>query len=611
MNEKLENGTSPYAGRWVATVQGRVVAQGGSADEARRAAERSRHKEKAEITYMPAKADLNFPPLVEHVRAVLPDEEIHLVGGAVRDALLGKLSHDLDFVVPTNAIAVARRVANTLRADFYILDQEFDAARVIVNRLSEVGVEEPKNAEDASAGQPVSTTNRYILDFTSFREVSSQIDAKTPSRAATLDADLRARDFTINAMAYDLRTTTIEDPLNGGADLRAKILRACSKSAMSDDAIRILRGIRLAAALDFKIEAATRDAMKAAANRLSDISAERQRDELFKILDGKRPDASLRAMELLGAFPYVMPELSALKGVEQSPPHVADVWEHTLSTVQHLDRILECLSAKHNPEKNNDLFTGLLSGRLGRYRERFTEHLGYALSPERSVRALLFFAALFHDVTKPQTKSIDETGRIRFLGHDASGAEVAAKRARAFNLSNGEVERLAAIIENHMRIHFHVSRLEGEGKEPSRKSIYRFFRDTGEAGVDLILLGLADLRGVRGHTLTQETWSRALDVARLFLENYWEKPEESVSPPRLIDGNTLMAEYGLEPGPIVGKLLEAIREAQATGELFHPCGSIGIRPAMAVKAGIRQLIEKEQKGTQAQARWVRKRDRCR
>jgi poly(A) polymerase len=144
---------------------------------------------------------------------------------------------------------------------------------------------------------------------------------------------------------------------------------------------------------------------------------------------------------------------------------------------------------------------------------------------------------------------------------------VAEERGRAFNLSNDEVERIQLIVRNHMRFHFFTSRLEGEKKEPSRKAIYRFFRDTGAAGVDLVLLGLADLRGTQGPALTQATWTAALDVARILLENYWEKPQETVAPPRLLNGNELMAELGLEPGRIVGQLLEEIREGQATGKV--------------------------------------------
>ncbi len=493
---------------------------------------------------MPPAIPLSISPLVQRVSETLPEQEIYLVGGAVRDALRGKVSHDLDFVVPANAIALARRVADALHSDFYILDEDFDTARVIVR--------------SHEAGQ----ATREVLDFSSYRRTRG-----AQSSVAGLDADLRARDFTINSMAYDPRAGAILDPLNGAADLRAKTIRAGSATAMQDDAVRILRAVRLAAALEFKIEPGTREAMKEAASRLPQISPERQRDELFRMLEARRPEASIRALEILGVLPYLLPELEPLKGLQQSAPHVADVWEHTLSVVQYLENITGALAPEAGTEKNNDLFTGLLSLRLGRYREQFAEHLGNMLNPQRSMRGLLFFAALYHDVSKPATKTIEETGRIRFLGHERAGVDVAARRARMFNLSNDEIERLRLIIENHMRFHFHTNRLQDEGKEPSRKSIYRFFKDTGEAGVDLVLLGLADLRGTRGTTLTQEGWSAALDVARTFLENYWEKPHESVAPPRILDGNELMKELGLEPGPLVGELLGAIREAQAMGEV--------------------------------------------
>ena len=120
-----------------------------------------------------------------------------------------------------------------------------------------------------------------------------------------------------------------------------------------------------------------------------------------------------------------------------------------------------------------------------------------------------------------------------------------------------------------MRFHFFTSRLEREKKDPSRKAIYRFFHDTGKAGVDLVLLGLADLRGTQGPNLTQETWAAALEVARILLENYWEKPHEVIAPPRLLNGNELMSEMRIEPGRIIGQLLEAIREGQATGNIHN------------------------------------------
>ena len=523
---------SAYAGRWVARVRGKIVAQGGTPEQALRAAQKSRHKEKPEIIYMPI--PFSFSPLIDRVREVLPKQEIYLVGGAVRDMLGNRTSHDLDFAVPSKGISAARRIADALDADFMTLDAERDTGRVIFTEM------------DGS---------RTFLDFATYRGGS------------TLEDDLRARDFTINAIAYDVHNSTIIDPLNGAADLRAKLIRACSITSFRDDPVRILRAIRQAAAFEFKIDVATRRLMRESVALLPRVSPERQRDEIFKMLEGPRPDAATRALELLGVFPYLMPELSTMKGVTQALPHVYDVWEHTLSVLRHLEGILSSLRVGYSAEETNDMFTGLLTLRLGRFREQFAAHFAASLNTDRSVRAALFFAALYHDSQKPATRSVDEMGRIRFFKHEVRGAELAAERARAFNLSADEVERIRKIVLHHMRFHSLISHLEEEQEEPSRRAIYRFFRDAGEAGVDLVLLGLADLRGTRDHTLTQESWTVALDIARILLENYWEKREETVTPPHLLDGNDLMRELNLQPGRIVGQLLEAIREGQATGNV--------------------------------------------
>ena len=531
MPDDSQTPASPYAGRWVARVRGTIVGQRGTPEQALHAAQKSRHKEKPEIIYMPVQ--YHHSPLIDKVRDALPNQEIHLVGGAVRDMLLKRLSRDLDFALPSNGISSARRVANALNADFMVLDDERDTGRVIV-------------IESDGA--------RTFLDFAAYR-------------GTTLDEDLRARDFTINAIAYDLRASTIIDPLNGASDLRAKTIRACLQTSITDDPVRILRAVRQAATFDFKIERETRKLMQQGAHLLTNISPERKRDELFKILEGPKPAASMRALEMLDVFPHLLPELSALKGMEQSLPHVYDVWEHTLSVLGYLEETLAALGADKSSEKISDPLIAILISHLVRFRERFAAHFAKSLNTDRSVRAALFFAAVYHDVEKPATKSVDEAGRIRFFDHDIRGAEVAAKRGQAFNLSNDEVERIQTIIKNHMRFHFFTSRMEGDKHEPSRKAIYRFFRDSGEAGVDIVLLGLADLRGTRGPAIAQETWMAALEVAKILLENYWEKRQETIAPPRLLDGNDLMRELNLEPGRIIGQLLEAIREGQATGKI--------------------------------------------
>lgn len=524
--------TGAYSGRWVARLRGRIIAQGGTPEQARLAA-LSHYKEIPEIIFMPPDVPLVFPSILESVRKILTDQPLYLVGGAVRDGILCRPVHDLDFAVAQDGIGTARRVANAFKADFYPLDVQRDTGRVLI---------------------PGEQNQSLCMDFATFR-------------GDDLEADLLGRDFTVNAIAMDVHTNEIHDPLGGGTDLKAKLLRQCTPASCGDDPVRILRGVRLSVEYGFHILTETRQAMKAHADKLAGVSAERVRDELLHILEGPDPAACMRAMEMLGALAVILPELTRLKGVRQPEPHVHDVWEHTLSVLTELGNLLAALSPQYDPEKAADVMNGLLVMRIGRYREQISAHLIKPVIPGRTRRGLLFLAALYHDIAKPETKQIDQEGRLRFWNHDQLGAKTAGQRARQLTLSNEEIEQLETIICEHMRVHFYTSRLIREGKPPSRRSVYRFFRDSGREGVDICLLAMADMRATYGHTLSQMDWAACLDVVRLLLENWYEKPEESVAPPLLVDGTELMRALRIAPGPKVGELLAAIREAQAVGDI--------------------------------------------
>lgn len=522
-----------YAGRWVALAYGKVIAQGATRQEALLTARQFCRKDRLELCYMP-ELPIQSPAL-DRLRQFLPEGiPIYLTGGAVRDLVLERSPHDFDFAVPSGALALARRLADKLGGAFFPLDEQNDTARIVL-----------QNADGS----------RDLLDFAGFRGDS-------------LEADLRGRDLTINAVAVDFRTGEWFDPLGGLADLRARRIRACAETAFQDDPLRILRAVRLAAGLGFGIEAQTRQWMKAAVPLLPQTSPERQRDELFRMLDGPKPDSCMVALDLLGALPLLLPELPALKGVTQSPPHIYDVWTHTLAVLRHLEGILNALAPEYDETAANaDLFNGLLVLRLGRYRQSLGAHLGFAFTPERSARALLFFAALYHDVEKPNTRTVEPDGRIRFFGHEERGALTAVRRGIALRLSNDELDRLKLLVNHHMRFHFHATRKAENNLAPSRKAVYRFFRDTGEAGVSLVLLALADRRATADHTLSQEEWAASLDVARAFLEAWYEHPETVIRPPRLLTGDDLLRELNMKPGPEIGRLLEAIRETQAAGQI--------------------------------------------
>jgi tRNA nucleotidyltransferase/poly(A) polymerase len=518
-----------YAGRWVALLGARVIGQGGTPDQALRAAKAARPKESPQILYVPTVKPLAFSELLEKVAEAVPAQvPLHLVGGAVRDALLGLAIHDYDFVLPAPALQIARQAANQLGAAFFPLDQERDTARLILL---------------LPAGQ------RCILDFAAYR-------------GPDLGSDLQARDFTVNAMAVDLRQNqALWDPLGGAADLRAKRLRACSPTSISDDPLRILRAIRLAAAYNLHILPETRALMRSQVSALALVSAERFRDELFRILSGPQPHTCIRALDLLDAFSDMLPELLLLKGVEQSPPHIYDVWEHTLAMMQQFENVLQALHLQYDEETAANQAMGLLVIQLGRYRQEIAQHFQAELNIDRSLRGLLFLAALYHDIAKPQTKAVDDRGRIRFFQHDQLGESMIAERARSLRLSNLEVERVKTIVRHHLR----PILLSQSAHPVSRRAIYRFFKDTGPAGVDICLLSLADVLATYGPTLSSEHWARHLEVVRALLQAWWENPQESVSPPAILDGHELMHQLELQPGRVVGQLLEAIREHQAVG----------------------------------------------
>ncbi len=529
--QPIELPPDPYAGRWVAKIRGRIVGQGGTPSQARLAAHGNRYKETPKVHFVPTPNPLTFSPILDQLREILPaGQSVYLVGGAVRDALLQRPVHDYDFVTPGNALQIAKQVAARLEAAYFPLDAERGTARVILK---------PE------------TDHCQILDFAALR-------------GPDLEADLLARDFTINALAVKLtQPQELYDPLNGAADLFQKTLRSCSPTSFADDPVRILRGIRLAAKLGLHFAPESRQQMRASVSKLTDISPERLRDELWQILSGTQPHTALKALDLLGAMPYCLPELTPLKNLPQTRPHIYDAWQHTLATLQNLEKIIAMLGPRCQQDSAGNLILGLAVMRLGRFRTQITAYLNETPGFDRPNRAALFFAALFHDIAKPHVEQKMIHDRIKFVDHEIKGAEMAAAAAQRFHLSNKEISQIRQIVLAHMQP-THFARLN---RALTPLEIYRYFRDTGSFGVAAALLSLADLLATYGPTLPQQRWARQLDVVRQLLEAWWENPEKMINPPVLLTGHDLMRVLGLSPGPEIGELLEMVREAQVTGEV--------------------------------------------
>lgn len=524
---------SSYAGRWIACIGEHIVGHGGTPEQALSSAQASRFKEIPQVYFVAHSEQITFHPIVEKLSKILPaNPPIYLVGGAVRNKLTDRDYPDLDFALPGKAIPTARKAADELDGAFYILDKERDFGRAII---------------------PDADGELLTLDF-------------SPFQGRTLDDDLKSRDFTINAIAVDINhLSELLDPLGGASDLYTKKLRVCSPDSISKDPIRILRGIRFSLSWDLRIEPDTKEHMRAAVDLLPLISAERIRDELFNLLDCPKPAVAIRILDHFDALKYLLPELVMLQGLQQSPPHTYDVWDHTLEAVAQLNKIIEALKPNFNLESSASLHMGVISHRLGRYREQLTAHLKTQLVRSRTLKALILFSALYHDIGKPATKEIDRDGNITFRRHEETGSELVGKRGQNLQLSNTELKRMGTIITNHMRPLW----LANTGKLPSRRATFRFFRDTGPAGVDICLLSLADTLATYGPTLPPDTWTHQVEVIRTLLEGWWEKKEEIITPPPVLNGNDLINELGLKPGPKIGQILRSIQEAQATGNVLN------------------------------------------
>ena len=425
----------------------------------------------------------------------------------MRDARLRRPVVDVDVAVPSGALALARAVADAAAGAFVELDAERGAARVIVGAAR--------------------------LDVSDFR-------------APTLAGDLVARDFTVNAMAVDVRAllahgrARIIDPTGGLADLAARRLRLAGKGVLADDPVRALRGVRLEVAIGLRLTPAAARATRAMAPRVADVSAERVREELLAMLAG-RAGVALRRLDALGLLTVVMPEVEPMRATTQPAPHRFPVLEHSLRAVEGADLVVA------TPR------------RLVPFGEELAAHLAQPLGGGVDRAQVLKLGALLHDVSKPETRRLID-GRVRFFEHDILGAA----RARAVGERLRLPERAVAVLERLVRHHLRPMHLAQSG-EVSARARYRFYRDLGADTRDLLLLTLVDAAAVTGHS-PLALWPRA-ELIRDLLGGFQEQRQEAAAPP-LVRGDDVMERFRIPPGPAVGDLLERAREAQALG-LVH------------------------------------------
>jgi poly(A) polymerase len=501
------------------------------------------------------------------ITALLADGRAsYIVGGAVRDFLLNRDEPivDLDVVVEGRALHTAKRVADTLGWAYYPMDTGRDVARLVF-----------------STGQGTDLT----CDIAALR-------------GATIEDDLSARDFTINAMAVKLKTgesPVLLDPYGGQADLAARVLRRVSALSLSEDSIRLLRAVRLMVQFELSIDSTT----YAQLERLSDTvrlgSAERARDELWRMMRSEQPRTAIELLDSFGLLRHVLPEVAACKGVEQSEPHYQNVFQHTLSAIDYAVCLRTWISGK--TLQNADCAIANLYEMLAPYRFELRRHLSQDVAAGHARLDWLVWHALLHDIGKPAAATAEPTvaepaplsdsgaadevrmeaqsatrsqDRIRFIGHETIGAGMAAERLAYLRFSRQEIEMSSAVISAHMRPHgLHAS----FPSEPiSRRAVFRFFRDVGGKqfgrglGVDTILLALADTLAT--YRDLPPDWTVYLAQMDQMLRDYFSPTDAgSTDVHPVVNGHILQKSLGISEGKQVGQLLNEILEAQAAGEV--------------------------------------------
>jgi putative nucleotidyltransferase with HDIG domain len=480
---------------------------------------------------MRSKIDSEHLALLTVIRDVSePGQALYIVGGAVRDILLGVPLHDIDFVMSENPYTLAKKLAKRLSVGFFVLDDERHTARVVF--------------EDQQG-------RFFPLDFVQYT-------------GETLAEDLSNRDFTLNAMAAPVEALDhVIDPLDGRSDLKLGILRACSPHALLDDPVRVLRGIRLAHQFNFTYAPGLELDLQTAAAQLPQTSYERQRDEFFRILSGPNLAEGLRDCRRLGVFKTLLPPLVDLEDIPVSPPHHLPLIEHTLKTVDHYQRLVTDLTANQTFVAGEDGLWQTTLQQLGKFSNVLGAYFAEEITQGRSKAALAYFGALLHDVGKPLVVKAGDDGQLHFFDHARVGADLARKMAKRLQLSNAESDWVERMVRNHMQL----LGLIKAGSLPDRRSIYRFYKKTGDTGVALAIHVLADTLATYGPTIDQSLWQTAVSVVETMISSWFEHHDTIVSPSPLLDGHDLQRLCGEPPGKHIGRLLSQLVEEQASGSV--------------------------------------------
>ena len=417
------------------------------------------------------------PPTADEItRAALaalqPGEAGWLVGGCLRDELLGRRVRDVDIALDGQPERLARALGDRFGGGVYATSDVFGTWRVVIGELH--------------------------IDVAALR-AGPQGDPPDPAtRAVRLEADLRARDVTVDALARPLDGDDIVDPLAGLSDLAAGRLRLCSPASLDDDPLRVLRLARLARVFDLVPDAAATEAAFRAAPGLARVSGERVRDELCALLGTRAASVAFRDLAVWGALAVILPEVDRLRGVEQNPYHHLDVFEHTLEALTYVVGVVAQLGGR-----------------------RFLATPAEAGMPGVEPLVPVAWAVLLHDIGKPVVRVVDDQGRVIFWHHDETGRQMAADIGRRLNFSNRFVDYVGTLVRQHLRLGF-LTR-----EQPlTRRALARYRRDVSPWVFESVVVSLCDRLATRGEKTSLTSMARHYRLAR----TVWTGREQGACP---------------------------------------------------------------------------------
>lgn len=440
--------------------------------------------------------------ILNNIASFFPNK-IYLVGGSVRDCLMGKDTYDRDLIVTDiDAGVFAQKVSDFFDGKFIPLDVENKIYRVV------------------------------LKDKINYLDITNPVEN-------SMEKDISRRDLTINAIAVDIKTGEILDIVGGIKDVDGKIIRGIKDENFTDDPLRILRVFRFYSLLGFEIDSHLLDVCKKYKNLISQPAKERVEYELMKLFSGKYAYQSLLKMDECGILEILFPFVKELKQVPPNLHHHLDLFHHSIETVRQVELLYENSSSKVQEHMDKVDFGGF------------------------SRLAHLKLASFMHDIGKFSTWTIEEdTGRHRFIKHDDVGSKLAKPILKKMCFSNKQIEYIILIIKKHMYPTAVVS-----SPELTDKVMMRFVRKMGDDAIDNILIAQADRLSARGPEITEEIVNENISLLNSLLEFYLSAKESLKPLPKLLDGNEVMQILGLSPSPKLGQIMNELHEAQVSGDV--------------------------------------------